>query len=574
MPDAPAAAALPLPFAISSAASSNTGHTSTGHYQSAPPASIHPEKFEEEEQKLFLHQPHQQALRQQHHTIQHQHQHNSILNGGTTLTVNPAVSHPAQSTVPPYTLSVATAVTSSNAATGLAAASQSTSANLRLPPPHRLLSDPQFHQTQYHPMSHMQVAHPLQHNHRQLPPLQNMYTSNASPAPQFAHPAAAPPPQLPHAHAHPHAHVHAHHHGHPVSHELLQSSSMIMGPGHSLPDGVSPRRSRSTSALSLSASPASTVSSADSIAASTSSLSSADTSSKRRAIRNRTSSTGSNGSTGSISSTMSGISADVDCLGRKKPKIPRNPTSWDPHDDMLLRHLKEQQKLGWKDIASHFINRTPNACQFRWRRLMSGSLRGSAVVSNSSNAASPTSSNSTASNTPTTASAPPVVAPTSATTSAPVVALAWANEPQATNPTHNWSSDRLPSPTMIPATTTKPLLPPPEFVDHNRQNPESANTGSPVPALTPVGTQPSTASNTPSPVNDPIGIPTSLSSDKKNPVTKNEQSNVTIKSEKKWSQEEDELVRRSDLRFEELSLLLPSRSENEIWDRISFLKST
>ncbi|KAA8915850.1 hypothetical protein TRICI_002004 [Trichomonascus ciferrii] len=53
----------------------------------------------------------------------------------------------------------------------------------------------------------------------------------------------------------------------------------------------------------------------------------------------------------------------------------KTPSSWDPNDDLVLRHLKEQLKLGWKEIASHFPNRTTNACQFRWRRLMSGTLR-------------------------------------------------------------------------------------------------------------------------------------------------------------------------------------------------------
>lgn len=41
----------------------------------------------------------------------------------------------------------------------------------------------------------------------------------------------------------------------------------------------------------------------------------------------------------------------------------------------MLRHLKEDQKLGWKEIAAHFPYRTTNACQFRWRRLMSGNLK-------------------------------------------------------------------------------------------------------------------------------------------------------------------------------------------------------
>ncbi|SCU85617.1 LADA_0D08592g1_1 [Lachancea dasiensis] len=53
----------------------------------------------------------------------------------------------------------------------------------------------------------------------------------------------------------------------------------------------------------------------------------------------------------------------------------KNPSSWDPQDDVLLRHLKEVKKLGWKEIAQYFKNRTPNACQFRWRRLRSGNLK-------------------------------------------------------------------------------------------------------------------------------------------------------------------------------------------------------
>lgn len=53
----------------------------------------------------------------------------------------------------------------------------------------------------------------------------------------------------------------------------------------------------------------------------------------------------------------------------------KNPSSWDPQDDILLRHLKEVKKLGWKDISQYFSNRTPNACQFRWRRLKSGNLK-------------------------------------------------------------------------------------------------------------------------------------------------------------------------------------------------------
>jgi hypothetical protein len=27
--------------------------------------------------------------------------------------------------------------------------------------------------------------------------------------------------------------------------------------------------------------------------------------------------------------------------------------SWDPKDDILLKRLKEEQRLGWKEIATH-----------------------------------------------------------------------------------------------------------------------------------------------------------------------------------------------------------------------------
>ena len=67
-------------------------------------------------------------------------------------------------------------------------------------------------------------------------------------------------------------------------------------------------------------------------------------------------------------------------LLNQNPDLPvknpsRTPTSWDAEDDILLMHLKDNQKLGWKEIASNFTNRTPNACQFRWRRLKSGNLK-------------------------------------------------------------------------------------------------------------------------------------------------------------------------------------------------------
>jgi hypothetical protein len=58
----------------------------------------------------------------------------------------------------------------------------------------------------------------------------------------------------------------------------------------------------------------------------------------------------------------------------------------------MLRHLKEDQKLGWKEIAAHFPYRTTNACQFRWRRLMSGNLKSAQPSSAAAPATSGTSS--------------------------------------------------------------------------------------------------------------------------------------------------------------------------------------
>lgn len=71
-------------------------------------------------------------------------------------------------------------------------------------------------------------------------------------------------------------------------------------------------------------------------------------------------------------SSSSSTSASASASSKNSSK---NPSSWDPQDDLLLRHLKEVKKMGWKDISQYFPNRTPNACQFRWRRLKSGNLK-------------------------------------------------------------------------------------------------------------------------------------------------------------------------------------------------------
>ncbi|KAK9494773.1 hypothetical protein V1508DRAFT_430804 [Lipomyces doorenjongii] len=422
---------------------------------------------------------------------------------------------------------------------------------LRLPPPHRLLSDPQFHQpgfsSHHSPMPPMPMQSQSNQINRQLPPLHSLY---------------APPG--------PNTGFHGHHAAPP--HDLLPPASMIAPSGQaphpgqqvvsslSCPtsnpqntDGASPHHGRSNSVvsgLSVSTSPASsTVSSADSVlplsmvssaSSVTSSASGASSTSKRRPTRTRTASTGSSGSVASIASLSSSSATDLDALGRKKPKIPRNPTSWDPHDDLLLRHLKEQQKLGWKDIASHFAGRTPNACQFRWRRLMSGSLRGGPIT--------PTvESNSTSSN----------------------------NNHTNWNDDVNWehSTQSPPSPPMIPATTTRPLVAPSDYeIEQDHMAVEQAPRA--PPRTVPHPNLPQKASG--------IAKNQSTPPDQKSPepaqvlpqLMQQSQRSGKAASGKAWSQEEDDLVTRSDLRFEELSVLLPSRTENEIWDRIKNLASS
>ena len=132
---------------------------------------------------------------------------------------------------------------------------------------------------------------------------------------------------------------------------------------------------------------------------------------------------------------------------------------------MMLRHLKEQQKLGWKEIAAHFPNRTTNACQFRWRRLKSGTLR--------------TSTNGS-----------------TGTTSA------------SSNTSSHINSHHDPSHRLV--------------------------------------------SGLPTSANDTTIFRTAYPE----PGTRN------------WSRDEDELIlSRTDLRVEELSLLLPQRNETEIWHR-------
>ncbi|CAI5756199.1 unnamed protein product [Candida verbasci] len=64
---------------------------------------------------------------------------------------------------------------------------------------------------------------------------------------------------------------------------------------------------------------------------------------------------------------------------RRKSK---QSTTWSPKEDKLLRELKEIQKLGWREISTFFHDRTPNACQFRWRRIISSENAAKEIINN------------------------------------------------------------------------------------------------------------------------------------------------------------------------------------------------
>lgn len=74
-------------------------------------------------------------------------------------------------------------------------------------------------------------------------------------------------------------------------------------------------------------------------------------------------------------------------LPSNKRRKTKHFSTWTPAEDKLLRELKEEQKMGWKQILTYLNDRTPNACQFRWRRVV-----GSINVSNTSVATLPPSS--------------------------------------------------------------------------------------------------------------------------------------------------------------------------------------
>lgn len=78
------------------------------------------------------------------------------------------------------------------------------------------------------------------------------------------------------------------------------------------------------------------------------------------------------------SSPSNSISLDQPLFIGQERKKSKQSSTWTPKEDKLLRNLKEVQKLGWREISTFFNDRTPNACQFRWRRIISGTSVSSA----------------------------------------------------------------------------------------------------------------------------------------------------------------------------------------------------
>ncbi|RPB21559.1 hypothetical protein L211DRAFT_420823 [Terfezia boudieri ATCC MYA-4762] len=245
---------------------------------------------------------------------------------------------------------------------------------------------------------------------------------------------------------------------------------------------------------------------------------------------------------------------EYDVLGRKKPKTPRTPMSWDPEDDILLKELKEEQRLGWKEIATHFPGRTSHACQFRWRRLVSGTLKYYQGHRR-----------------------PPVVTTTSSS---------FASEMAATVSSHTVSSHTV----SAPATPSVPRYPPPvspaTSPQHNQhyaydrtyhQHRSSFSTGS--------FSLPSPASSSPQQqIGSPMAIPgTPCSPPPQTPTFHSSQyspyaqippyfPSMEEDDGDDWTPEEDALLMDRKLCFEEVNVLLSKRREPEIWRRMGKLR--
>ncbi|CCH41423.1 hypothetical protein BN7_964 [Wickerhamomyces ciferrii] len=238
----------------------------------------------------------------------------------------------------------------------------------------------------------------------------------------------------------------------------------------------------------------------------------------------------------------------------------RTPSSWDPQDDLLLRHLKEQQKLGWKEIASHFAHRTPNACQFRWRRLRSGSLKTTNSPTPTSGADTPnTKTQESSSN----SASPPQTSTTITSSSSsssskdqvPLVSKFSSKAKERKSSTPISTSLSSSSSSNLVSKTNADDVPGYKWsfnIEHNKNNNVSEQRK----------------------FKDSIVDP--LNSTHYQDLDSDDEKNSSVLIEQAdWTMDEDELLqsRRSrSLSFAELSILLPLRSEGEIISRIGELE--
>lgn len=241
---------------------------------------------------------------------------------------------------------------------------------------------------------------------------------------------------------------------------------------------------------------------------------------------------------------------EYDVLGRKKPKTPRTPMSWDPEDDILLKELKEEQRLGWKEIATHFPGRTSHACQFRWRRLVSGTLKYYQGHRR-----------------------PPVVTTTSSS---------FASEMAATVSSHTVSAPATPSVPRYPAPVSPATSP--QHTQHYaydrtyHQHRSSFSTGTfslPSPASSSPQQQmgspmalPGTPCSPPPPQTPTFHGPQYGSYAQMPPYFQPMEED----DGDDWTPEEDALLMDRKLCFEEVNVLLSKRREPEIWRRMGKLR--
>lgn len=72
-----------------------------------------------------------------------------------------------------------------------------------------------------------------------------------------------------------------------------------------------------------------------------------------------------------------------DGIPAAKPRLPERPhfkpyqkskgssSPWKSEEDLLLKHLRDEKGLAWREISLSFPHRTINGCQLRYRRLSS-----------------------------------------------------------------------------------------------------------------------------------------------------------------------------------------------------------